>query len=233
MTNPTVMGRRRFLALSAPFLVLGAQPLFAAEEEVEEISDADFTLLLSLTDSTVYRDNERHAAAAPTPEAPRAPREERRAPIVTAGVRRLRMNNAHLNDTLDVVYYEGGAYVSDALAEISHFMRDWRNGQVHAIDRRTIDFLFGVQTRLDTASPLTLVSGYRSPETNAMLRSRSSGVARHSLHLTGQASDITVHNRTVAQIARAAVACNGGGVGRYTRSNFVHVDCGRTRTWGT
>jgi uncharacterized protein YcbK (DUF882 family) len=77
-----------------------------------------------------------------------------------------------------------------------------------------------------------LVSGYRSPETNAMLRSRSGGVARNSLHMKGQAADLRLGSRSVAQVAKAAAACNAGGVGRYSRSNFVHMDCGAVRSWG-
>jgi uncharacterized protein YcbK (DUF882 family) len=77
-----------------------------------------------------------------------------------------------------------------------------------------------------------LLSGYRSPETNAMLRRRSSGVARNSLHMQGEAADLRVNSRSVNQIYQAARACNAGGVGRYSRSNFVHMDCGPVRTWG-
>jgi uncharacterized protein YcbK (DUF882 family) len=77
-----------------------------------------------------------------------------------------------------------------------------------------------------------LLSGYRSPATNAMLRSRSRGVARNSLHMKGQAADLRLKSRSVSQMARAAAACNAGGVGKYSRSNFVHMDCGPVRVWG-
>ena len=76
-----------------------------------------------------------------------------------------------------------------------------------------------------------MLSGYRTPETNAMLRRRSSGVARNSLHMQGKAADLRLRDRSVSQMARAAIACNAGGVGRYTGSNFVHMDCGPVRTW--
>jgi len=85
---------------------------------------------------------------------------------------------------------------------------------------------------MDISEPYLLLSGYRSPKTNAMLRSRSRGVAKNSLHMKGQAADLRLSSRSVGQIARAAAACNGGGVGKYSGSNFVHMDCGPVRTWG-
>jgi uncharacterized protein YcbK (DUF882 family) len=85
---------------------------------------------------------------------------------------------------------------------------------------------------LDVSEPYPLLSGYRSPETNAMLRRRSSGVAKNSLHLKGQANDLRLASRTVDQVARAALSCHAGGVGRYTRSDLVHMDCGAVRSWG-
>ena len=86
---------------------------------------------------------------------------------------------------------------------------------------------------MDVNEPYMLLSGYRSPKTNAMLRSRSRGVAKNSLHMQGKAADLRLSTRSVSQIARAAKACHGGGVGRYSGSNFVHMDCGVVRTWGS
>jgi uncharacterized protein YcbK (DUF882 family) len=85
---------------------------------------------------------------------------------------------------------------------------------------------------LETSEPYMLLSGYRSPETNAMLRANSSGVARNSLHMRGQAADLRLSGRSVRQVASAAAACRAGGVGRYSGSNFTHMDCGDIRTWG-
>ena len=85
---------------------------------------------------------------------------------------------------------------------------------------------------MDVSEPYMLLSGYRSPETNAMLRSRSRGVARNSLHMKAQAADLRLQSRSVSQMGKAAQACSAGGVGRYSRSNFVHMDCGPVRTWG-
>jgi len=147
-------------------------------------------------------------------------------------IRRIKMVNGRAGETIDMIYWVEGEYIAPALDEISHFMRDWRNNQIHAIDPRTVDIMTAAHRLLETNEPYMLLSGYRSPETNAMLRSRSSGVARNSLHMQGEAADLRINSRSVSQIYRAAVACNGGGVGRYSRSNFVHMDCGPIRSWG-
>lgn len=147
-------------------------------------------------------------------------------------VRRIKMYNGRAGESIDMIYWIEGDYIAPALEEISFFMRDWRNNQVHAIDARTIDIMTAAHRLLETSEPYMLLSGYRSPETNAMLRSRSSGVARNSLHMQGEAADLRVNSRSVNQIYNAAIACNAGGVGRYSRSNFVHMDCGPVRSWG-
>lgn len=146
-------------------------------------------------------------------------------------VRRLRMYNGRAGETLDMIYWIEGEYIQPALDEINFFMRDWRNDEVHRIDTRAVDIMTAAHNLLETSEPYTLLSGYRSPQTNAMLRSRSRGVARNSLHMQGEAADLRINSRSVVQIYEAARACNAGGVGRYSRSNFVHMDCGPVRTW--
>ncbi len=132
-----------------------------------------------------------------------------------------------------MIYWVEGHYIKDAVKEVNHFMRDWRTDQVKSIDLRTIDIMVAAHNLMDVDEPYMLLSGYRSPKTNAMLRSRSRGVAKNSLHMKGQAADLRLSTRSVSQMARAAAACRGGGVGRYSRSNFVHMDCGTVRTWGS
>ncbi|MEQ8368727.1 MAG: DUF882 domain-containing protein [Roseicyclus sp.] len=146
-------------------------------------------------------------------------------------IRRIRMYNGRAGERIDMIYWVEGEYIAPALEEINYFMRDWRSDQVHTIDARTIDIMTASHNLLETNEPYTLLSGYRSPETNAMLRSRSRGVARNSLHMQGEAADLRISARSVNQVFEAARACNAGGVGRYSRSNFVHMDCGPIRTW--
>lgn len=143
------------------------------------------------------------------------------------------MQSGRTGERIDMIYWIEGDYIGDALREISLFMRDWRTGTAVQIDSRTIDIMAASHRLLDVNEPFMLLSGYRSPQTNAMLRSSSSGVATNSLHLRGQAADVRLDSRSVSQIYRAAASCAAGGVGRYSGSNFVHMDCGVVRSWGS
>ena len=147
-------------------------------------------------------------------------------------VRRLRMYNGRTGESLDTIYWIEGSYVHEALREVNHIMRDWRQNEAIEMDRRNVDIMAAAHALLDADEPYMLLSGYRSPKTNAMLRARSGGVAKRSLHLKGQAADLRLGSRSVSQIFHAAKACSAGGVGRYSRSNFVHMDCGQVRSWG-
>lgn len=147
-------------------------------------------------------------------------------------VRRIKMHSGRTGERLDTIYWIEGDYIPEALAEVNRFMRDWRTDGVIDIDRRTVDILAASHRLLDAETPYLLLSGYRSPQTNTMLRSKSRGVARNSLHMKGQAADIRLENRNVSQISRAAISCSAGGVGKYSSSNFVHMDCGPVRIWG-
>lgn len=147
-------------------------------------------------------------------------------------IRRLRMHSGRTGERLDTIYWIDGEYIDEALSEINRFMRDWRTDSTINMDRRTIDIMAASHNMLEAETPYLLLSGYRSPQTNAMLRSKSRAVARNSLHMKGQAADLRLQGRSVAQIARAAVSCSAGGVGKYSGSNFVHMDCGPVRVWG-
>ncbi|WP_247744866.1 DUF882 domain-containing protein [Shimia sp. R11_0] len=147
-------------------------------------------------------------------------------------VRRIRMYSGRTGERIDTIYWVEGKYIKDAVKEVNAFMRDWRTNDVINIDIRTIDIMAAAHNLMDASEPYMLLSGYRSPKTNAMLRSRSRGVAKNSLHMKGQAADLRLASRSVSQMARAAAACRAGGVGRYSGSNFVHMDCGPVRTWG-
>jgi uncharacterized protein YcbK (DUF882 family) len=147
-------------------------------------------------------------------------------------IRRLHMHSGRTGEKIDMIYWIDGEYVPEALFEVNRFMRDWRTDGAISMDTRTVDILAASHRMLDTDIPYLLLSGYRSPKTNAMLRSKSRGVARNSLHMKGQAADIRIQGRSVSQISRAAISCSAGGVGKYSSSNFVHMDCGPVRVWG-
>ena len=147
-------------------------------------------------------------------------------------IRRISMFSGRTGERIDTIYWIEGEYIKEALKEVNHFMRDWRNGQTIGIDTRALDLMAATHNLLEADHPYMMLSGYRSPATNQMLRSRSRSVARNSLHMEGKAADLRIEGRSVSQIARAAASCSAGGVGKYSRSNFVHMDCGPIRTWG-
>ena len=147
-------------------------------------------------------------------------------------IRRIRMYSGRTGESIDTIYWIEGEYIPEVLKEINSFMRDWRTGDAVKMDARTVDIMAAAHRLMDVSEPYMLLSGYRSAKTNAMLRSRSSGVAKNSLHMKGQAADLRLTSRSVGQMAKAASACAAGGVGRYSRSNFVHMDCGPVRNWG-
>ncbi|MFC6498284.1 YcbK family protein [Gemmobacter lanyuensis] len=147
-------------------------------------------------------------------------------------IRRIRMYSGRTGESLDTIYWIEGKYIKEVLQEVNHFMRDWRTDDQVTMDPRTVDIMAASHRLLDVSEPYMLLSGYRSPKTNAMLRSQSGGVAKNSLHMKGQAADLRLKSRSVSQMARAAETCASGGVGRYSGSNFVHMDCGPVRHWG-
>ena len=147
-------------------------------------------------------------------------------------VRRIRMYSGRTGESLDTIYWLEGEYIPEALKEINYFMRDWREDAQVKMDPRTLDIAAAAHRLMDTTEPYMLLSGYRTPRTNALLREGSRGVARNSLHMKGMAADLRLKSRSVNQMYRAATACDAGGVGKYSRSNFVHMDCGPIRTWG-
>ncbi len=148
-----------------------------------------------------------------------------------AGSRALEFAHLHTGERLAVEYCTAGQYVPDALAAVNSLLRDFRTGDVRAIDPALLDLLFDLQDATGAAKPFQVISGFRSPVTNAALRRRSHGVASGSLHMIGRAIDIRVADVPLAGLRRAALTLRQGGVGYYPASNFVHVDTGRIRTW--
>jgi uncharacterized protein YcbK (DUF882 family) len=145
--------------------------------------------------------------------------------------RLLSFNNLHTGERLKVVYWARGSYISESMSEINRLLRDHRSGEIHEIDRRLLDLLYSIRDRMETTEPFEVISGYRSPATNAMLRSHSNGVATRSLHMRGMAADVRLSGRSLALLRKAAISMKSGGVGYYPASQFVHVDVGRVRTW--
>lgn len=146
-------------------------------------------------------------------------------------VRFLAFDNLHTGEKTKLVYWEKGRYVKGALLEINHILRDYRTGEVTRIDKNLLDQLFILHNRLGSSKPFEVISGYRSPKTNAMLHEHSRGVAVKSMHIQGKAIDIRLEDKDVLHIRNAALAMNAGGVGYYPEAQFVHVDSGKIRHW--
>jgi uncharacterized protein YcbK (DUF882 family) len=145
--------------------------------------------------------------------------------------RSLSFYNLHTSESLKTVYWQGGDYLASSLVDINRVLRDHRTGDAHEIDPRLLDLLCELRLKLDTPQPLHIISGYRSPATNAKLHARSDGVATRSLHMEGMAADIRIPGRDLSLLRKTALSMKGGGVGYYPESNFVHVDVGRVRNW--
>ena len=150
---------------------------------------------------------------------------------LTLSERRLGFNNLHTGEKLDLPYWIEGAYVPETLVEINRVLRDHRTDQVAAIDTGLLDLLHRINAALGTSQPFQVISGYRSPASNQMLAGHSSGVAKGSLHMQGKAIDIRLPGVALADLHRAGLMLQGGGVGYYPASDFVHLDVGRVRTW--
>jgi uncharacterized protein YcbK (DUF882 family) len=143
----------------------------------------------------------------------------------------LAFQNLNTGDKLKLTYFEGGRYIKSALREIDHLLRDYRTGDIHRIDPTLLDQMHDLKLMLGVNRPFEIISGYRSPITNASLHSHSSGVANNSLHMQGRAIDIRLDGYDTKHLKNAAIAMRRGGVGYYPKSDFVHLDTGKFRTW--
>jgi uncharacterized protein YcbK (DUF882 family) len=146
-------------------------------------------------------------------------------------LRTLTFDNIHTGERLAADYFVNGCYDPAVLQAVNHVLRDYRTGDVHPIDPRLLDLLHDLNARLETNASYQVISGFRSPLTNAMLHERSSGVASKSLHTQGMAIDIRIPGCALAAVHANALALGRGGVGLYPTSDFVHVDVGRVRKW--
>ncbi len=141
------------------------------------------------------------------------------------------LHNINTGEKLNLTYFEQGRYVKNALEEINYLFRDYHIGAVHPIDPLLLDQLHDLKKHLDINKPFNVISGYRSPLTNASMHSQRAGVAKHSLHMEGRAIDIRVEGLEIKMLRNAALAMGRGGVGYYPTANFVHLDTGEVRTW--
>ncbi len=146
--------------------------------------------------------------------------------------RALSFRSLHTGEALKTNYVKGGAFDPLELAKINWILRDWRSGETARIDPDLLDQLFALRGRLDSDGTFEIISGYRSPKTNAALAAKNGGVAKRSLHMKGQAIDVRLADRRLDSLHRAALALRAGGVGIYSKSGFIHLDTGRVRNWG-
>jgi uncharacterized protein YcbK (DUF882 family) len=149
----------------------------------------------------------------------------------TDSQRRLSFFNTHTGESIDVCYFKQSAFCRDGLDQINYILRDHRAGEVHPIDVCLLDQLYAIKTKVRSKVPFNVISGYRSPATNGMLRKKTKGVARASYHTKGQAIDIRLPGYCTDHLRDLCIAMKSGGVGYYPKSNFVHLDTGPVRCW--
>jgi len=154
-----------------------------------------------------------------------------RASIAAPHERSLRFYNTHTGETLRTMFWAEGQFIPEALQDINRLLRDHRNDKIAPIDPELLLLLNKVSSQFSNHEVVHIISGYRSPETNAKLAAASGGVAKHSMHLEGKAIDVRIPGRDLAKLHKAALAQKGGGVGYYPSSQFVHLDTGRVRHW--
>lgn len=153
------------------------------------------------------------------------------AKIAEADFRSVALHNLHTGERAKIDYWVDGNYVPDALHSVNHLLRDYRNGEVHEIAPNLLDLVTLLQHRIGSTAEVQVISGYRSPATNAIMHEHSPGVAAHSLHMQGMAMDIRLGDVALDRLHDAALAMRAGGVGYYPSLDFVHVDVGRVRQW--
>ncbi len=147
------------------------------------------------------------------------------------GEKKLAFLNLHTGERIRSTYWVEGSYVPEELKVIENLLRDHRTGESHAIDTRLLDILQLLHDQIGARKEFHVISGYRSPKTNAMLASRSNKVVKKSLHMYGRAIDIRLPEYSLSDLRKVALSLKIGGVGYYPKSNFVHIDTGRVRFW--
>jgi uncharacterized protein YcbK (DUF882 family) len=150
----------------------------------------------------------------------------------TPAIKELTFHNLHTDERATIAYWRSGFYDRAGFLKINHILRDFRTGDEYPMHAGLMDLLHNIQTNLGHEGAIEVISGYRSPHTNAMLVSHSEGVANHSYHMRGMAIDIRLPGTPLAKLHNVALDLKRGGVGYYPSSDFVHVDVGPVRRWG-
>lgn len=145
--------------------------------------------------------------------------------------RSLSFHNLHTGEKLEATFWENGRYLNDAMSAINHVLRDHRTNDVHPMDPKLLELLHTLSDKVGVQKPFQIISGYRSPATNNMLSKASSRVAKKSYHMQGRAIDVFLPGCELSDLHKAALSMKQGGVGYYPRSNFIHVDTGKVRSW--
>jgi uncharacterized protein YcbK (DUF882 family) len=153
------------------------------------------------------------------------------APVAEAAPKWVSLYNLHTDEKLQAVYWENGTYVPDALDALNNVLRDHRTGEVAPMNVKLFDMLTDIHSKTETKAAFQVISGYRSPASNALLSERSGEVAKHSLHMDGKAMDIYLDDVALDRLRAVALDLKRGGVGYYPDSKFVHVDVGPVRRW--
>ena len=143
----------------------------------------------------------------------------------------LAFHNLHTGESLRACFFKDHTYQTSAMAQINHILRDHRTNVVKAIDPDLLDLLFAVDQQIPEKTVFQVISGYRCPETNRLLRQQTSGVAKKSLHMKGKAIDFRLPGFDTARLRDICIQLRSGGVGYYPRSDFIHIDTGRVRAW--
>ncbi|WP_028865426.1 YcbK family protein [Psychromonas aquimarina] len=153
------------------------------------------------------------------------------ASLIQGSPRALQMSNIHTGESLHTQYFDGRQYQLSELQKINHLCRDFRQNEAHNMDKTLFDQISAIQQIIGCDNQVQIISGFRSSATNKMLSERSEGVAKKSLHMLGKAIDFRIEGVPLADVRKAALSLKTGGVGYYPKSNFIHIDSGRFRSW--
>lgn len=145
--------------------------------------------------------------------------------------KKLTLSNTHTGESIQSVFWAEGNFIPEGLKEINHVLRDFRTGEVAEIDPQLLMMVHRLHHTVEASRPAQIISGYRSPKTNAALRKKSNGVAKKSYHMKGMAIDLRIGGIDLKKLHKAAKSLKGGGVGYYPKSQFLHIDTGPVRSW--